>query len=204
MHCWVVSHHIKPELISLNFLKRTWNTSQNFPHNGPQREAFLYQLPFPYWPSNVDSPLPCFQAAHALCCEDLCWCPTLWHQRSPSIESKEITHHVLEIRHSQWKPSWKCSLQLRLESERGWEDAQWAPGLSDTFLWSQSLFWVREKGGLDHKGSGHANRSELGRSEDGRPGLQFRGCLMEWLWKGMRGKYKQKWLMSFQPEQLSG
>lgn len=127
-----------------------------------------------------------------------------WHQRSPSIESKEITHHVLEIRHSQWKPSWKCSLQSRLESERGWEDAQWAPELSDTFLWSQSLFWVREKGGLDHKGSGHANRSELGRSEDGRPGLQFRGCLMEWLWKGMRGKCKQKWLMSFQPEQLSG
>ena len=32
---------------------------------------------------------------------------------------------------------------------------------------------MREKSGLIHKGSGRANRSELGRGENGRPGLQF-------------------------------
>lgn len=51
---------------------------------------------------------------------------------------------------------------------------------------------MREKSGLNHKGSGLANRSELGRSENGRPGLQFRDCLMSWLWTGMKGKGKQK------------
>lgn len=45
----------------------------------------------------LTAPLPGFQNADALCHADLCWCPTLWHQRSPGAKSKNHAAHETEL-----------------------------------------------------------------------------------------------------------
>lgn len=152
--------------------------SLEFSHNGPKEEAFLHWLLSPYWPGGVD--LPCHTSRlhmlHAM--QNSVGVPNCsikeTHYGIREVQKAEITHSVIELRHSRWKPSWKYSLQSCLASERlrglfSGHLELLIPSFShrDYFRWRRSVVWTTDTDG------GGADRSESGKSEDGRLGLHF-------------------------------
>lgn len=88
-------------------------------HMMAHREKHFY-LDFhsPIGPGGVDSPPPPhFQATHAPCHADLCWCLTLWHEKSPRAERKNCTS-------CGWAKTLSGSHPGNVHCNRGWNQSE--------------------------------------------------------------------------------